>query len=173
MITISDMYMPIVRYVRTKEERDMLGEEISELEAALFRSSPEAFEKVLSARLPKRIASAIRDILARPEFKDNSQNVRTFFHDVKNLLDAFVLFKLTIAIKPSEEMIDRLYEWVQENLGIGVVLDIGYDGSILGGARIIFNGRYKEMTLAQMITDILAKEKTRVMEMIKLEKLEQ
>lgn len=167
MITIPDIMVPIVRYVRTKEERDKLGEEIGELEGALFHSNSEAFEKVLSARLSEHVASAMRDILARPEFKNNSESLRIFFHDVKNVLDAFILLRLTLAVKPSEEMVDHLYEWVQKNLGIGVVLDIGYDGSILGGARIIFNGRYKEMTLAQMITDILVKEKTTVMGMIK------
>jgi len=167
MITIPDICMPIVRNVRTKEERDMLAEEMSELEATLFRSGQEAFEKVLSTRLSERMASAMRDILGRQEFKNNSENLRIFFHDVKNVLDTFVPLRLTIAVKPSEEMIDRLHEWVQKNLGIGVILDIGYDGSIRGGARIIFNGRYREMTLAQMITDTLAKEKTTVMGMIK------
>lgn len=167
MTTIPDICMPIVRDVRTKDERDKLREDIGELEAALFRSSPDAFEEVLNARLPKRIALAIRDICARPEFKNNSGAIRIFLHDLKNTLDAFLLLKLIVAFKPSEEMIHRLHEWTEQNLGIGVVLDIGYEASILGGVRIIFSGRYKEMTLAQMITDAMAKEKTTIMGVIK------
>lgn len=167
MITIPDICMPIVRDVRTKDERDTLREDIGELEAALFRSSPNAFEEVLNARLPERIALAIRDVSARPEFKNNSGALRMFFHDLKNTLDAFLLLKLILAFRPSEEMINRLHEWIGQNLGMGVALDIGYDASILGGARIIFSGRYKEMTLAQMITESMAKEKTIIMGMIK------
>jgi F0F1-type ATP synthase delta subunit len=109
----------------------------------------------------------MRDICARPEFKNNSEALRMFFHDVKDTLDAFVLLKLTIAFKPSEEMINRLHEWTRQNLGAGAVLDIGYDASILGGVRVIFSGRYKEMTLAQMITDAMVKEKKIIMGMIK------
>lgn len=167
MIAISNIVILVVRDVRTKDERDKLREDMSELEAALFHSNPDAFEKVLSARLPERTALVIRDICARPEFKNNTGALRTFFHDVKNTLDSFILFKLTLALKPSEEMINRLHEWTGQNLGVGVVLDIGYDASILGGVKIIFNGRYKEMTLAQMITETMAKEKINIMEMIK------
>ena len=167
MITISEIMMPIVRDVRTKDERDKLHEDMGELEAALFRSNFETFEKVLSARLPERTALVMRDICARSEFKNNLGALRTFLHDIKNTLDTFLLLKLTLAFKPSEEMINRLYEWTQQNLGLGVALDINYDGSILGGARIIFGGKYKEMTLAQMITDALGKEKIAVLGMIK------
>lgn len=167
MITIPDIMMPIVRNVRTKDERDKLREDIDELEAALFRFSPDAFEKVLTARLPERIALAIRDICARPEFKSNSGALKTLLHDLKNTLDAFLLFQLILAFKPSEEMINRLHEWMGQNLGMGVALDLGYDASILGGARMIFSGRYKEMTLAQMITEAMAKEKMTIMGMIK------
>lgn len=166
MITIPEIYMPIVRDVRTKDERDKFLESISGLEAALFRSSPDALEKILSTQLPEHTASVIRDICARPEFKNNSGALRALLRDVKNTLDAFLLLKLTFAFKPSEEMINRLHEWTQQNLGMGVALDIGYDASILGGARIIFNGKYKEMTLAQMITETMAKEKATIMGMI-------
>lgn len=167
MITISDICMPIARCVRTKEERDILREKINELEAALFRFHLEEFEKILSVQLSERITLAMRDALARPEFKNNSENLKVFFLDAKRTLDAFIPLRLTVAAKPNEEMINRMHEWTQKNLGNGIMLDIEYDGSILGGARIIFNGRYKEMTLAQMITDTLTKEKTTIMGMIK------
>ena len=167
MITISEIMMPIVRDVRTKDERDKLHEDMGELEAALFRSNFETFEKVLSARLPEHTALVMRDICARSEFKNNLGALRTFLHDIKNTLDTFLLLKLTLAFKPSEEMINRLYEWTQQNLGSGVILDIGHDTSILGGVKIIFNGRYKEMTLVQMITNTMVKEKTTIMGMIR------
>ena len=53
MITIADIMVPVVRDVRTKDERDMLREQINELEAALFHSDPKIFDGILTARLPK------------------------------------------------------------------------------------------------------------------------
>ena len=167
MITIPDIMAAVVRGVRTKDERDMLREQINELEAALFHSDPKIFDDILTARLPKNTTDAMREIFARPEFKGNTQALRNFFQNLRDTLDTFSLLKINIAFKPSEQMIDRLHEWTQQNLGLGVALDINYDGSILGGARIIFGGKYKEMTLAQMITDALGKEKIAVLGMIK------
>ena len=167
MINIADTLAPIVRDIRTKDERDVLRGQLGELEGAFFHSDPRILEEVLRTRLPEDLAVAMRDILAVPELKDNPESLRLFFQDFKSRLDKFSLLKLSIVFKPNEKMIDRLHEWIQQNLGTDVVLDIEYDRSMLGGARIIFSGRYKEITLAQMITDTFIKEKKTVMEMIK------
>ena len=159
--------MPLVADLRTKDERDLLRNEIAELEAAVFRSDPKAMEKILTSHFSEHLASAMRKIFQDPLFKDNPESLRNFFHDLRNTIDRLPLLKLSIAFNPSEEMIARLHEWIQKNLGPGVVLDISYDSMMLGGVRIIFAGRYKEMTLAQMITEILIKEKTTIRAMIK------
>ncbi|MDP3770532.1 MAG: hypothetical protein U1A25_02515 [Candidatus Sungbacteria bacterium] len=166
-ITIPDIMIPLIRTIRTKEEKDILRDQMIMLEAALFRSETQGYEKILQTRLPEHIAAAMRDILAQPSFKEHPEATRTFFQDLKNMIDILPVVKLSLAFNPSEEMIQRLHEWIQKNRGVGVVLDISYDAMILGGARMIFQGRYKEMTLSQMITDALAKEKTDVLKLIK------
>ena len=167
MITIPETMMPILADLRTQDERDQLREQMGELEAALFRSDPKGIEKIITSHIPEHLAVAMRSILASPALKNNPEALRKFFQDLRETIDKLPIIKVNIAFKPTEEMITRLHEWVQKNLGLGVVLDIGYDGSMLGGARIIFGGRYKEMTLAQMITDVFAKEKTAILGMIK------
>ena len=153
--------------MRTKDERDFLHDQIPNLEAALFRADPHATERILSTNFPEHTANAMRNILHDPQFKNNPEDVRKFFHDLQNTIGKMAVLKLGIAFKPTEGMIAKLHEWTDKNLGPGIVLDISYDALMLGGARIIFGGRYKEMTLAQMITDTLAKEKTAILGMIK------
>ena len=167
MNTIPETMIPILAGLRTQSERDQLREQVGELEAALFRSDPKGIEKILTSHLPEYLAVAMRSLLASPAFQDNPEALRKFFQDLRETIDKLPILKVNIAFKPTEEMIARLHEWAQKNLGLGVVLDIGYDGLMLGGARIIFGGRYKEMTLAQMITDVFAKEKTTILKMIK------
>lgn len=166
-ITIPDIMIPLVRMIRTKEEKDTLRDQMIALEATFFRPESEDFETILKTRLPKHIAAAMRNIFSQPSLKDNPGAVKEFFQNLKDMIDALPLLKLSLSFNPSEEMIGRLHEWVEENLGIGILLDISYDTLILGGARIIFQGRYKELTLSQMITDVLAKEKTNVLKLIK------
>ncbi len=164
---IPDSMMPLLRTIRTKDERDDLQEQVKELEASLFRADPKGLENVLHSRFSEITAAAMREILARAELKDNSAALRAFFQELKTVLDQLVLLKLSLAFKPTEEMFDKLHDWTQKNLGVGVVTDISFDRSMLGGARIIFGGKYKEMTLAQMITDVLKKEEPQIRELIK------
>lgn len=166
-IIIPDIMISLIRTIRTKEEKDKLRDQMIMLEGSLFRSGSEGFEKILKTKLPEHIASVMRDILSGSSLKENPEATRKFFEELKHTIDALPLLKLSMAFSPSEEMIQRLHEWIAENLGVGIVLDISYDTLILGGARMIFQGKYKESTLSQMITDVLAKEKTNVLKLIK------
>lgn len=166
-ITIPEIITPFIRMVRTKEEKDILRDQIMMLEATLFRPESEDFEKILKTRLPKHIAEAMRDILSQSPLKENPAAMKDFFQNLKDTIDILPFLKLSLSFSPSEEMIQRLHEWVEKNLGIGILLDISYDTLILGGAQIIFQGKYKELTLSQMITDVLAKEKINVLKLIK------
>ena len=166
-ITIPDIIIPLIRMIRTKEEKDILRDQITMLEATLFRPESEDFENILKTKLPKHVAAAMRDILSQPQLKESPTAIKDFFQNVKDTIDTLPILKLSLAFSPSEEMIERLHEWIGKNLGIGVLLEISYDTLILGGARIIFQGRYKELTLSQMITDVLAKEKISVLKLIK------
>ena len=167
MTTIPEKMLPILKDLRTKDERDLLRNQLDELEAALFKADHKVTEGILKSHFPEHLASTMRGIIASDEFAKNPEALRTFFKDLEDVIDKLPFLKLSIAFKPPEEMIVRLHDWTEQNLGPGIVIDINYDGSMLGGARIIFGGKYKEMTLAQMITDVLAKEKTAVMGMIK------
>ena len=166
-IMIPDNMISLLRSVRTKQEKENLRDQISVLKAALFRSDPHEFEKILATRLPGTMASTMREILSQSALKDNPDAQRKFFQNVTEVIDKLPFLKLNIAFVPSEEMIQRLHEWVQKNMGAGVILDMAYDALILGGAQIIFQGKYKEVTLSQMITNVLIKEKTNVLKLIK------
>ena len=168
MKTIPEIMVPLLATIRTKDERDNLREQVKELEATLFRADPKGIENVLRSRFSETTAGAMRKILARAELKDNPAALRAFFQELKDVLDQMLLLKVSLAFTPTEDMFDKLHEWTQKNLGVGVVTDISFDRSMLGGARIIFGGKYKEMTLAQMITDVLKKEEPQIRELIKI-----
>ena len=165
-ITLPESLVPILHFVHTKEEKDELHEEVLMLERASFQNDPNAIEEILKTRVSKNIAHAIREVLSLPAFHNNVDAVRKFFLDLKNTVDTLPLLKLDLAFQPTEKVIEHLHDWVTQELGVGIVLDIGYDASIFGGSKIIFGGRYKEFTLSQMITDTPAKEKAAVLKLI-------
>ncbi len=167
MTTISEQIGLILNDVRTKEERDVLREQISELEAVSYRANAHAVEERLISYIPTHLAQIIKQIIESPELKDNPEVMKIFFKDLEHALGALPLLRISMAFKPTEAMITRLHEWTKKNLTSAIILDMSYDGSIFGGARIIFEGKYKEITLGQMITNVLEREKGVIIKMIK------
>ncbi len=163
---IPEHLIPIVRTLRTKSERDEARDGITKLEAALFKSDSKEIGKVLNAWFLPETGDAMRAMIEQAEMKKDPGALKAVLKDLREILETLPLLRLSMAFKPREEMIQRLASWTQDNLGSGIILDIGYDGSLVGGVRIIFGGRYKEMTLAQMITDVLAKERSAIKKII-------
>ena len=85
-ITIPDIIIPLIRMIRTKEEKDILRDQITMLEATLFRPESEDFENILKTKLPKHVAAAMRDILSQPQLKESPTAIKDFFQNVLNLL---------------------------------------------------------------------------------------
>lgn len=166
-IAIPDIVVPVIRLIRTKEEKDLLREQIVQLERGLFTSDSQGLETRLKKYVPEHIAAAIDRIISLPSLKDSPEELKIFFQKLRAVVDELPVLNIDLAFKPTEVMIDRLHEWVRESIGIGIVLDMGYDASILGGSRLIFAGRYREATLTQMVTDALAQEKTNILKLIR------
>ena len=74
---------------------------------------------------------------------------------------------MSLAIDPTPETIDRLFDWVKKNLGEGIVLDIDKDESILGGAIISFDGIYNDLSLRKTLEGIFQTKKDEIMNFAK------
>ena len=137
----------------------MLVELVTILNQSLTSGGEVAFERTLAQSIPQEISHMLKETMAHIGLAHNIQEMNIFFKDLITLLSALPLLKIDLACRLTEEMIAHLYEWVGEHVGAGTVLDISYDASLIGGARISYNGRYKEVTLAQAITAALSQER--------------
>ena len=52
--------------------------------------------------------------------------------------------RLIIAYEPSEDAIDRFYSFIVDACQRPVLLDIGYAPDIIGGAVVIYEGKYRD-----------------------------
>ena len=159
MSPIDQKYLALLNYARTKEERDELIELLTILDQSLVSGGEGALEHTLTQNIPQEIADALKEVMTHSGLARNGAETRALLKDLVALLNALPLLKMDLACRPTEEMIAHLYGWVGEHVGAGTVMDIGYDASLIGGARISYNGRYKEVTLAQAITAALSQER--------------
>ena len=79
--------------------------------------------------------------------------VVSFFKTLKELLKKLKVIKLVLAFDPTRKTIENIHNFVKNIAGIGYILDIEISEDVLGGAVIIFNGKYYDFTLKKSIED--------------------
>lgn len=128
---------------KTKEEEEVLLEELSEIYESLYVTKPGATQEVLDQKVRHSVASLVRENLDDKLLKDLMEKIKS-----RRLL------KLTLAIDPSEDIISEVYEWAVKNISEDIVIDISKDKEILGGAIVSYEGKYFDYTLWKTLRNI-------------------
>jgi len=157
---------PIIKETRTKDDVRMLRAGIEVLEMNLYGVGAKSWDSVLDKILPERFSANFKDLLAQFSEAEQPEAIKEILSDLKKAVSKFRPLKIDLAFEPTNEIIDQLNFWVDEELGLEVVLDIGYEKTLLGGARIAFAGKYGDFSAAKMITEILQSEKEKILKEI-------
>jgi len=154
------IYYDIVKSLKTTPDAEEFLLQLDNLLTKLFKINPDSLEKNL-----KKIVSSKFAELFKESFKINNINqndhsaIEKFLNSIKNQIQQLNILKLQLAFDPTEETIDTLFRWIAENYGSGIILDIHKDESILGGAIVTFNGKYKDLSLRKRFEDTFQKNK--------------
>src|SRR3972149_7551639 len=102
-------------------------------------------------------AQKIKEVFSKNNLDINDRDtVAGFLETLKGLLKKFKVIKLVLAFDPTRKTIENIHNFVKETLGIGYILDIEISQDLLGGAVVIFNGKYSDFTLKKGIEDTFA-----------------
>jgi hypothetical protein len=149
------MYQTALSLARTREEKNILSQEINLLSKSLFK--PGAFEKALSESIRAETAGAIKKDLA-----GNIQNVENYLESLLASLADLEPLSLTLAFEPTDGNIEKFYEWASVNVSPKIFLDIEHDPSILGGAVVSFRGKYHDFSLRAELENYLTKNREKL-----------
>lgn len=160
------IYFDLITSLKTVEEVDNLASEIDNLETSLFKSSKMSLDKAIES-ISIITGKKIMEIFSKNNLDMNDKElIRDFLETLKDLIKKFKVIKLILAFDPSLKTIQNIHEQVSEKLGIGYILDIEIDESVLGGAVIIFNGKYKDFTLRKAIDEVFASKKEEILKLM-------
>lgn len=157
---------PIIQKTRTVDDVRILRVGVEALEMNLYGVGIKSWHNVLDKVLPEKFSVQLKDLIAQLPVEQQPETIRELLADLKNAISKFRLLKIDLAFEPTNEVIDQLNFWVDEKLGLEVVLDIGYEKTLIGGARIIFAGRYGDFSAAKSLADILRREKKNILKEI-------
>lgn len=142
------MYSDILNTIKTHEELKDLKDEIDLLLSSLYEDHGGAFDKVLSERVRVGTSRIVSDALARSKV-DKAE----FLKGLVKELESLKVFKLTLAVEPTKKNIDKIYEWVQTNVGEKIVLEISQDSSIIAGTIFSYEGEYRDLSFAKVFEE--------------------
>ena|SRR5258708_2186328 len=137
------IYFNIIQTARTRPELDALKEQVGQLETGIYQSKSDTFDKVLGSVSPS-LANLIREDI-------RTIDKITFIRELKKKLDNVEFMQLTMAFTPSEGGLTKISNWVHENLGQNIILEVVINKAIIGGARVAVNGKYVDLSLKKII----------------------
>lgn len=139
------MSSEILSRVGTVDEQQWLLEELQALENSLYKTGEGNWEAVVNSRLGSEFAGIIFK-----EINDAGIDKKKYLRELMVAVKAMKTIKVTIAINPTKNLVSNITEWVKRNLNAGIIVSVETDKSIIGGARIAFNGKYSDYSLKKI-----------------------
>lgn len=165
------IYSDILRRIKTVDQARELNSEIDILLDNLFKTETNAFEKELNS-ISAVNSQMLKEILIRNYGSfENKAMIKEYLIGLKEEIQKLKVLKLSLAFEVSKNSIDNLFTWVLKNQGVGIILDIKTDKSLLGGVIIEFNGKYKDLSLRKALEEAFQNKRGEILKIYKDEGL--
>jgi|SRR3989344_3882028 len=153
MKTDSSIYSDLLNSFNTTQEvNDFLGD-LDFVSAELFKSRYKSLSEIL-ASISATSAKNIEEIFTKNKSgAGNKETINGFLEQIKNSLKNFKTIKLTLAFEPSSKTIEKIHNHVLNTLGQGYILEIEVSENIMGGAIVIFNGKYEDYSIKKSLEE--------------------
>ena len=152
----------ILKLIRTTEEKE---ESISLIKSLLENNYKNRLTAEFESSSPflgnlwNYISSKIT------KFEGNRLEIEKYLNSVLVKIQDQKTLKITLAIKPSEKLVDTITNWAQKNLSEEIIFDIEVDPRIIGGAIIISNkGEFADFSLLKKIDNIFSSKKAEILQ---------
>jgi F0F1-type ATP synthase delta subunit len=161
------IYFDLITSLRTTQEVADFISEIDNLMLAFYKSDKPSLKKALDS-VSTDSAKKIMQTFSKNNLDINDRDtVINFFETLKTLTKKFKVIKLVLAFNPTLKTISNIHNFVKDTLGIGYVFDIEVSEEILGGAIVIFDGKYNDFSLKKKIEDIFTLNNKEVLQLYK------
>lgn len=154
-------YQGLIDLTQTTEDVVKLDEEIDLLLQSIYHVDKDMLEDTLKKMVRIRVAMEIRS-LVKQTTTSKKEEIKTLFSNMYRTICALPILQLTLAFEPSEAVIGNISRWARQNLAAGILLDLSLDRSVLGGAIIVYHGKFYDLTLRKKLQDVFDKGDLRI-----------
>ncbi len=162
------LYYDALRDIKVIEQLEEFSSEIDNILSSLFKVKNRKIEEILDKTMGQKTLKIVKKLVQENKIDSSDYNsLDKLLNGIKQDFKKIRILKMSLAIDPTSEIIDHVFDWVKKNLGEGIVLDIDKDESIFGGAIISFNGIYKDLSLRRNLEGIFQTKKGEIMNFAK------
>ncbi len=149
-------YKSLIELTKTTDDVVILDQEIGLLLQSLFHFDKRKFEEILENQIRIRVALEIRKLL-QTNIHMSKEEIKALLSTGYKTICALPILRLTLAFEPSELVINNISYWARNNLEKGILIDLSLDSSLLGGAIIMYKGKFYDYSLRIKLKEIFQK----------------
>lgn len=87
---------------------------------------------------------------------NSAEDLKNFIITLQTTIAKLPVFSLTIAFEPTEQTLKVISEWFVMNLRKQAIFDFVVDPSLIAGATINYNGRFKDYSFKNPVEQMLS-----------------
>lgn len=167
MSKLHSLSLPLVQKIATTEEAANLMEKISSFLTSLYtisqRGIKERIQTIFSPNWAEMILGQMRDLNID---LTNQQQVNNFFTILSKDLSSLETLSLTLAFAPTAGTLQRISQVVKKAFGLEVVIEVTIKPEIIGGAIIVFAGRYMDFSLKKQLDILFEVKKEEILKLL-------
>ncbi len=136
--------------IKTKSDLIFYLENIDLAMEMIMKSYNEPLSEKLKKSSLGYLGNILLEISSEKSFQETDQKIFLL-----ELLKKHILFlqqvKLEISFHPNEEVIDKIRDWFEKEIGEKVIIDLIINPSVVGGAIIEYDGKAVDFSIAKEI----------------------
>lgn len=149
-------YQGLIELTETTEDVVKLDEEIDLLLQSVYHVDKGMLDSILGRMVRLRVAAEIRNLIKK-ETNFKKDEIKPLLSDMYRTVCSLPILQLTLAFEPSEAAIGNISRFARQNLAAGILLDLSLDRSILGGAVVMYRGKFYDFTLRKKLNELFEK----------------
>ena len=154
----------ILKHVRTLDERSELIELIEELLENNFRRDQ---SPIPNTAFSKNATDAIHREVNNRKIANNREEIEKFLQSILTEVKKLPEIRISIAIQPTETLINNLKAWAEKNGLNNPVFNIEVKSEIIAGAIVMSNeGEYRNYSLSTQLDKFFIEKKQEILSLL-------
>ncbi len=162
-----DLTTSVLETIATTEDASELNEQIDRLLTTIYQTERSDIATALDATLSTNISKSIKNYLYKTNtILTNEEEVRLSLKKLQEEVRHANILSLTLAFSPTKKMVTNISQMVKHEFGENILIELSVNPELVGGAVIIYNGKYIDLSLQKKLAILFEAKKGEILKFL-------